>query len=63
MAAFWSMPPLSTGGLGPLEPPAVDALPVKRLGAPPFWRKPEDFTAFMEEAYRAAAAEADRLAN
>jgi len=62
-SAFWSMPSLPLGDIGSMEPPDIDALPIKRLGAPTFWHGPGDLTAFMEEAYRAVAAEASRLAH
>jgi hypothetical protein len=35
------------------DPPAIDALPVKRLGTPPFWQGDQDFTAWVEAMYRA----------
>ena len=42
--------------------PPTDALPVKQLGAPSFWPDPAEFTALMERAYQAIAAEARRRA-
>ena len=35
--------------------PPVDAAPIKRLGAPKFWRGKQDFAALMTEAYQAIA--------
>ena len=59
---FWSAPV----GLDDLalafQAPSVDAVPVKRLGRPAFWRHRRDFTALMEETYRAIGARALRLA-
>jgi uncharacterized Zn finger protein len=60
LAAFWELaPPIVNLSL---DPPSVDALPVKRLGPSPFWPEPEEFTRIMESAYRTIAAEARRLA-
>ncbi len=53
LGSFWSAPeglpemPLSFAA------PTVDALPIKRLGPPSFWRGRRDFRELMEEAYRA----------
>jgi len=62
LGSFWSAP----GGLPDLTTdftaPAVAALPVKRLGPPPFWHGKRDFAALMEDAYRAIGAAALRLA-
>ncbi|MBI3980079.1 MAG: SWIM zinc finger family protein [Chloroflexi bacterium] len=59
--AFWTAP----GGLPTLatsfEPPAVDAIPVKRLGPPPFWQSQRDFAALMEQTYQAIGKHAHRL--
>jgi uncharacterized Zn finger protein len=59
---FWSAP----GGLPDPDvdftAPEVDALPVKRLGPPPFWRSKRDFAELMEQAYRAIAQHALELA-
>lgn len=58
LGAFLSAP----GGLPDLAndftAPEVDALPVKRLGPPPFWRSKRNFAVVMEEDYRAIGAEA-----
>jgi uncharacterized Zn finger protein len=60
LAGFWSAPGgVPDPGIG-FEPPAVDALPVKRLGAPAFWSGGSDFTRLMEDAYRTVAAHARR---
>jgi uncharacterized Zn finger protein len=57
-AAFWA----ASASLGEFalafDAPAVAALPVKQLGAPPFWNAQRDFTALMEDAYRAISARA-----
>ena len=55
---FWSAPE----GIPELDvdfnAPEVDALAVKRLGPPPFWRGKQDFAGLMERAYRLIADEA-----
>lgn len=58
---FWTLP--AGGGAAPTrsEAPRVDALPVKRLGRPPFWQGRRDFTAEMEGLYRAIGAHALHL--
>lgn len=63
LATFWTMPAdvAEMAALTWPDPPAVDALPVKRLGPPPFGIDAEHFTAEMEAAYRAIATEARRL--
>jgi len=43
------------------EEPPVDAVPVKRLGKPAFWRSRQRFEEVFEEAYRAIGKEARRL--
>lgn len=46
-----------------LEPPAVDAVPVKRLGAPGFWRNSKmDFMGAFAHAYRAISAVGQKTA-
>lgn len=60
--AFWTMALLPSGIIGALEPPTIDALPVKRFGPPPFWDERADFTTTMEAVYRAISEEAHRLA-
>lgn len=62
LGAFWSLPAEVAELETRFVAPQVDALPVKRLGPPPFWRRREDFTALMEAAYRAISAEALRAA-
>lgn len=44
------------------DPPPVDALPIKLLGTPPFWREWPDFPSAAEQAYRAIGERALRLA-
>jgi uncharacterized Zn finger protein len=55
---FW----LARPGLGELpldfHEPAVAALPVRRLGTPPFWQSRRDFTMLMEDAYRSISVRA-----
>jgi uncharacterized Zn finger protein len=68
LGAFWSAPegvPDTAvsgpeGGFG-FGPPPVDALPVKRLGAPAFWSGEGDFAALMVDAYRSVAAHGRRV--
>ena len=45
------------------RPPQVDALPIKLLGAPPFWQEWPEFAGAAEQAYRAIGERAERLAN
>jgi uncharacterized Zn finger protein len=62
LESFWSSP----AGLPDLalafEAPPVDAVPVKRLGEPGFWRGRRDFSQLFEDAYRAIGARAHELA-
>ncbi len=58
---FWALPPGFSAHPCPCVAPAVDALPVKRLGVPPFWRSPNDFMPVMESWYHAIGVEAERL--
>jgi uncharacterized Zn finger protein len=51
--AFWSAPASVLELTTTFAAPDVDAVPVKRLGAPAFWRSRRDFTAAMEETYQA----------
>ena len=44
------------------DAPSVDALPIKLLGTPPFWREWPDFPTAAEQAYRAIGERALRLA-
>jgi uncharacterized Zn finger protein len=60
LGAFWSWTPPSISLAREL--PSIDALPVKRLGPPPFWHEAEDFGETMEGVYRAIAGEARRMA-
>jgi len=59
---FWRSP----AGLPSLQfsfdPPAVDALPVKRLGPPPFAPDSAEFSERMEQIYRIISDHARRLA-
>ncbi len=62
IAAFWiASTPLDEVELSFVEP-VVDALAVKRLGAPPFWLAERPFNELMEQAYRAIGKQALRLA-
>jgi hypothetical protein len=58
---FWVLPPGFGAHPSRCVAPAVGALPIKRLGVPPFWRNPDDFVRLMEGWYRAIGAEAERL--
>jgi uncharacterized Zn finger protein len=60
--AFWTAPvPLPDLALS-FQPPAITALPVKRLGVPPFWRSSQDFTSLFETTYQAIGTHALGLA-
>ncbi len=62
LESFWSAPEgLPDPTLSFVAPP-VDALPIRRLGRPAFWRGKRDFQEAMEEAYRAVGARAYRTA-
>jgi uncharacterized Zn finger protein len=61
-AAFWSAPLPPDEVTVSFDPPAIDALPVKLLGRPPFWQGEADFMTAMEQAYRAIGQHARRLA-
>lgn len=59
---FWSeQKPLGHVGVSP-NGPYVDAAVIKRLGEPPFWREPEDFTKLMQDVYHNVTSNALRLA-
>jgi uncharacterized Zn finger protein len=60
--AFWSAPADPAALPIAFQAPAVDALPIKRLGAPPFWQDWPDFATAAEQAYRAVGERALRLA-
>ncbi len=59
---FWSAPGEVAELAFTFEAPAVHALPIKRLGPPPFWRGERDFAAVMDDAYRSIGGRALRLA-
>jgi uncharacterized Zn finger protein len=59
---FWSAPEDALEMAMDFSSAQVDALPVKRLGAPPFWRGQPEFMDLMARAYQAIAAHAHRLA-
>lgn len=62
VATFWSeQKPLGHVGVAP-NGPYVNAAVIKRLGEPPFWREPEDFTKLMEDIYENVTSKALRLA-
>jgi uncharacterized Zn finger protein len=61
--AFWSAPTDAVDLPVTFRAPAVDALPLKLLGAPPFWQDWPGFAAAAEAAYRAIGERAVRLAN
>lgn len=59
---FWTEPkPLGHITVSP-KGPYVNAAVIKRLGEPPFWREPEDFTELMERVYQNVTSKALRLA-
>jgi uncharacterized Zn finger protein len=60
--SFWTAPTSLDDLAIRFEPPAVDALPVKRLGPPPSWPAGRDFTQAAEQAYHAIGERARRLA-
>ena len=51
-ARFWRMGADAATLTFSFEAPPVDALPVRRLGAPPFWPDAPGFTTIMEQVYR-----------
>ena len=60
--AFWSeQKPLWHVGVSK-DRPYVDAAVIKRLGEPPFWREPEDFTERMNGIYQGVISKALQLA-
>jgi uncharacterized Zn finger protein len=61
--AFWTAPADPDALAVTFRPPQVDALPVKLLGAPPFWQEWPEFAGAAERAYRAIGERAERLAN
>ena len=60
-AAFWAAPGPADLPLA-FKAPSLDAIAVKRLGAPPFWPPGQDFAVLMEETYRAIGTHALGLA-
>jgi hypothetical protein len=58
---FWVLPSGFSAHPCRCVAPAVDALPTKRLGVPPFWSSPDEFMRVMESWYQAIGAEAERL--
>lgn len=54
-ALFWSGKPVRQNPSGDLQPPAMPAALVKRLGRLPFWRSEQDFVSAMETMYQAAS--------
>lgn len=62
LGSFWS----EQRPLGPIRVsvngPYVDAAVIKRLGEPPFWHEPEDFTKIMEGIYRDVTTKALQVA-
>ena len=62
VAVFWiEQKPLGGIVVAPRRP-QVDAAVIKRLGEPPFWREPEDFTEVMEQVYGAVTSKAMKVA-
>ena len=62
LAAYWTVPTGAVDWGVTFTPPALDALPVRRLGAPPFGDNAEQFEQVMEEMYQTIGAHAYRLA-
>jgi uncharacterized Zn finger protein len=59
---FWSeQKPLGYVRVSP-NGPHVNAAVIRRLGEPPFWREPEDFTKLMEDIYENVTSKALKLA-
>jgi hypothetical protein len=52
LSTFWSVPPQTEEVALHFALPESDALPVKRLGPPPFVRDQAAFTAVMERLYQ-----------
>ncbi|MHB2035919.1 MAG: hypothetical protein ACYCPW_04140, partial [Nitrososphaerales archaeon] len=61
MHSYWN-PPASKDIKISIGSPRVNAAIVKRLGEPPFWREPKDFTNLMEGIYERVTKEALKLA-
>lgn len=62
LGSFWATPEGLPDPALSFAAPEVDALPIKRLGPPSFWRGKRDFPELMEEIYRAIGARAYRIA-
>ena len=62
LAAFWAAPTPLPDLVLTFQAPALTALPVKRLGVPPFWHSRQDFTGQFEEMYQALGAQALAIA-
>lgn len=62
LASYWSSPAGPADLHVAFDPPVLDALPVKRLGPPPFWPDASAFESQMDELYQAIGAHAYRLA-
>lgn len=56
---FWNRKPLRAGWLGEVQPPALPAALVRRLGHLPFWRSSENFRDAMQAIYVRASAITD----
>jgi uncharacterized Zn finger protein len=62
VAEFWGSPAVASMSAVSFEPPAVDAVAVKRLGAPAFAPNADQFNRAFEQMYRTIGAYARRLA-
>jgi len=60
-AAFWAVGAQASTPTFSFEAPAIDALPIRRLGAPPFWPDAAVFTPLMQQIYRAISEHAQTL--
>lgn len=61
MHSYWNSPASKDIRIS-IGAPRVNAAIVKRLGEPPFWREPKDFTKLMEGIYERVTKEALKLA-
>lgn len=61
-ASFWRTPSGMPEPALSFVPPEVDAIAVKRLGAPPFWPPGQDYAHRMERGYHEIAVQARRRA-
>lgn len=62
LASFWEMDQSLDDFQAPIQPPAIDYSLLRRLGRPPFERKPGEVTDALKQAYKAATEEALKAA-